>query len=189
MKIILGTASKHRREVFEEMGYEDFEIMSADIDEKAIRLDDPQKLTITLAKAKADALLKHIHEPAILITADQVVSWNGTIREKPENKEEAKEFLGTYHQAPAMMINGVAVTNTITGKQVSGNDSTKVIFKEIPDAVIDQILEHKEVFTWAGAFAVDHPLIKPYIESLEGVDGSPKGLPKPLVKKLISEVA
>ena len=72
MKIILGSQSKGRRHVLESMGYE-FGVMSSNIDEKAIRFNDPQKLTIALAHAKADALLPRIQEPALLITSDQVV--------------------------------------------------------------------------------------------------------------------
>ncbi|MCR4261084.1 MAG: Maf family protein [Candidatus Colwellbacteria bacterium] len=189
MRIILGTASKQRRQVFEEMGYKDFEILTADIDEKAIRLDNPQELTIALAKAKATALTKRIEEPAILITADQVISWNGTIREKPENEKEAREFLRTYYLAPAMIVNGVVVTNTATGKQVLGNDSTKVIFAEIPKDAINRILAESSVLEWAGGFAIENPLFKPYIEDIEGVAGSSRGLPEALTKKLIEEVS
>lgn len=53
MKIILGSQSRSRRKVLEKLGYE-FEVMPADIDEKAIRFDDPTKLTLVLARAKAD---------------------------------------------------------------------------------------------------------------------------------------
>ncbi|NQS90060.1 Maf family protein, partial [Patescibacteria group bacterium] len=89
MKIILGSQSKGRKKMLEEMGVE-FEIMPADIDEKAIRLKDPKELVLVIARAKADALKPRISEPAILITSDQVVVWQGKIREKPENGKEAR---------------------------------------------------------------------------------------------------
>ena len=189
MKFILGTASKYRRKAFEEMGYEGFEVMTADIDERAIRLDDPEKLTVALAKAKADVLKKRINEPVILVTADQVISWNDKIREKPLTKEEAREFLSTYFKAPVFMVNGLCVTNTRTGRQACGNESTEIIFKEIPEGVIEKIIEREIVCSWAGAFLVDDPLIKPYIDSIKGVEGGSKGLPKPLLEKLILEVS
>ena len=43
------------------------------------RSEDPGALTLALAHAKADALLPQIHEPALLITSDQVVVWQGTL--------------------------------------------------------------------------------------------------------------
>ena len=80
MKIILGSQSAGRKKVLEGMGYE-FETMSADIDERAIRLEDPVKLTLALAVAKSEALLPKIKndEGVILITSDQVVVCNGKI--------------------------------------------------------------------------------------------------------------
>jgi len=59
------------------MGYE-FEVMPSNIDEEEIRLENPQELTLALSYVKTNALLSKIKEPAILITSDQVVCWNGT---------------------------------------------------------------------------------------------------------------
>ena len=91
MKIILGSKSKGRKRMLEEMGIE-FEVMVADINEKAIRFDDPKELVLALARAKAEVLKQKIPEPTILITSDQVVVWEGKIREKPENEKEARFF-------------------------------------------------------------------------------------------------
>ena len=123
MKIILGSQSKGRRSVLESMGYE-FEVMSSDIDEKAIRFDDPSVLTLALANAKADALLARIHEPAILITADQVVAWNGTIREKAKDENEAREYLRSYAAHPAETVAAVVVVNTATKKRQEGRNGS-----------------------------------------------------------------
>ena len=187
MKIIFGTASKQRRKVFETMGY-DFEVMTADIDEKAIRSDSPEELTLALARAKAAALQKRITEPAILITADQVIVWQGEIREKPENAEQARIYLSTCHMAPSRIVNGIAITNTGTGAQVAMNDFATVAFKKIPEDVIAKLIQEGNVFSWAGGFAVDDPSIALYVESIEGEEGSVHGLPKALTEKLIREV-
>lgn len=187
MKIILGTASKYRKEVFEEMGYTDFEVMVADINEKAIRFDDPETLALALANAKADALLKRINEPAILITADQVVSWNGEIREKPENENQAREYLRSYHLAPAYTISAVAVTNTTTRKRASGANTVKIVFAQIPDAVIEQLIKQGDIFNKAGGFEVRDPLLKPYVKNIEGTMDSVMGLPKELMERLMEE--
>lgn len=187
MKMILGTASQYRKQVFEEMGYTDFEVMAADIDEKAIRFDDPEKLTLALANAKADVLVKRIHESALLITADQVVAWNGEIREKPGNEEQAREYLRTYHKAPARVMNGLTVTNTGTGKRVSGVDSTTIVFKEISEEVIGRLIANGDIFNRAGGFSITDPLLKPYLESIEGTLDSAMGLPKLLTQQLIKE--
>jgi septum formation protein len=58
--------------VMSEIGY-NFSTLSPDIDEKAIRHSDPYLLPVLVARAKADALLKRVNIPALIITADQVV--------------------------------------------------------------------------------------------------------------------
>lgn len=77
-KIILGSSSMARRQILAEMGYE-FEIVTADIDEKSIRREKPEELVMALAEAKADAIISklkissHVDDDAystLLITAD-----------------------------------------------------------------------------------------------------------------------
>lgn len=189
MKIILGTASAQRQAVFREMGYKDFEVMTADIDEKAIRRKDPAELTMALAKAKADALLARVHDPALLITADQVIECDGEMREKPRDEKQAREYLRTCHESPMRIINGVAVTNTKTGKQVMAHDSATVIFRQIPEKMIERLIQEGNMYSWAGAFAVENPVFAPYVKNVVGEDGSARGLPKELTKQLINMCA
>ncbi|XP_050267472.1 uncharacterized protein LOC126712252 [Quercus robur] len=95
-KIILGSSSIPCQKILAEMGYE-FTIMFADIDEKCIRKEKPEDLVMALAEAKAEAILQRLPigeyvkdvKPTLLITCDQVVVYEGVIREKPSSKEEA----------------------------------------------------------------------------------------------------
>ena len=174
--------------MMEEMGYE-FEVMPADIDEKAIRHKDPRELVLALANAKADALLLRITEPAILITADQVDAWKDEIREKPRDEAQAREYLQTYYESPAECVNGIAVTNTVTGKRETAVDVSKVFFGQIPEEVIEQLVKLDYIYRRAGGFAIQDPLFEPYIEKVEGTIDSVIGLPKALIKQMIKEVA
>jgi septum formation protein len=186
MKIILGSQSKGRKRVMEEMGFQ-FEVMSSDIDEKAIRHDDPKILTMTLAHAKADVILPKIKEEAILITTDTVVVCNGKVLEKPEDENEAREFLRSYAVYPVEIITSVVVTNTAIKKQVEGTGSATIYFYPIPEEVIDQLIAEKEIFNLAGAFDI-FGVFEKYIQKIEGERESIIGLPKALTLKLIEEV-
>ncbi|OHA68472.1 MAG: hypothetical protein A3J68_01590 [Candidatus Wildermuthbacteria bacterium RIFCSPHIGHO2_02_FULL_48_16] len=186
MKIILGSASKQRKGVLEKMGYV-FEVMTAGIDEKAIREVDPKKLTMALAKAKAEALRSRIKEPALLITADQVVVCNGQILEKPENLEQARSFLRGYADYPAKPTNSILVTNTETGVQVGGSDENTIYLRPLPEDVIEQLIKEGNIFSWAGAYALIDPLIVPYIDRVEGSIDSAEGLPRELTERLLRE--
>lgn len=88
--IVLGTSSKWRRSLFaSRFPGQVFTTASADINEKAVTAGyadrgraDPEVLTLALAHAKADAILPMLADQNILlITSDQVLSFDGTIRE------------------------------------------------------------------------------------------------------------
>jgi septum formation protein len=95
MRLILGSSSKFRQRLLRELGYLDFEIMVPDIDEKAVTVavmrshSPPDQLVLAIARAKAEKLKSILGKEAdaILITCDQVVVYQGQIREKPESKE------------------------------------------------------------------------------------------------------
>ncbi|XP_031111082.1 7-methyl-GTP pyrophosphatase-like [Ipomoea triloba] len=194
-KLILGSASAPRRQVLAEMGYE-FITMSADIDEKAIRKEKPEDLVMALAEAKAEAIIPRLNidesmedaEPMLLITCDQVVVYEGMIREKPENKEEAREFIKDYSNGQAATISSVLVTNLKTGKKRGELDKVEIYFHEIPEDVMDKLIEEGTVLYVAGGLLIEHPLIQPYIKRVAGATDSVMGLPKALTQRLITEV-
>ncbi|GER33960.1 maf-like protein, partial [Striga asiatica] len=178
-KVILGSSSVARRKIFADMGFE-FTTMSADIDEKAIRKEKPEDLVMTLAEAKADAIVGKLRntgnqekdakptlviaadtvenvqpklqgkmdaEPTLLITCDQVVVYEGVIREKPSSKEEARQFIKDYSGGFAATISSVLVTNLNTGLRKGEWDKVEIHFSEIPEKVIDHLflsLEEEE---------------------------------------------
>lgn len=187
MKVILGSSSKFRQQVMQDLGY-DFEIVSPDIDEKSIRDNNPEKIVTKLAHAKAEAIIKKIKEPALIITADQVISFKGKIREKPTSNEEAFEFLSSYGEEPSETVNSVVATNTENGKQISGIDIVKVYLNPIPQDVINKLIEQGIIFHCAGALRLEDPLMKAFIQKIDGTEDSLMGLPKTLVKNLIKQV-
>ncbi|MBI4599791.1 Maf family protein [Candidatus Uhrbacteria bacterium] len=187
MTIILGSASKGRKRILEERGFT-FDAMSADIDEKAIRDPDPEKLVLLLAHAKADALIPRIKEPAFLITSDQVVLCNGEILEKPENEDEERAMLQMYTTHPAETVAAVVVTNTETGERAGGVDRGKVWFHTFPHEAIKQIVVYPRTYELAGGFSIIDPLFMPYIDHIEGERESIIGLPWALTQRLLEEV-
>jgi septum formation protein len=177
MKIILGSQSEGRQKVLREAGVA-FTIMPANIDEKAIRSDDYELLPLLVARAKTEALLALIHEPVLLITADTVAIFNGELREKPETAEEASRFLKSYiDNEPVRTSTGVVVTNTLTGKRFECTDGAAAYFRPIPDDVVAQLVRTERPFSWAGGFATDEPLLRPFLERVEGEAQSIYGLP------------
>lgn len=187
MKIILGSRSFGRKQILERAEYR-FEVIPADIDEKAIRSKDYEELPLLLARAKAHVLLEKIRDPSLLITSDQIVVCNNQLREKPESEDQAREYLKSYAHFPAQTNTAVVVTNTATGAQAEGLDIAKVFFNPIPDKVIDELIFKTKLMHTAGGFIVEDPLFSPYIHHIEGEKDSITGLPLILTQKLISQV-
>lgn len=188
MKLILGSSSKYRREVLEKAGYA-FEVMSPDIDEKAIRHDDFYKLPLLITKAKSEALASKVHVPAFVITADQIVVCDGKLYEKPKDADEARAFLTSYSNGHlAETVSGVGVFNTQNKKYSQGNDIAKIYFKPIPEAVMEEFIRNGDPYSRAGGFAIQSPILIPYIAKIEGTRESVMGLPIHLLEKLMEEV-
>lgn len=205
-KIILGSASTARQSILREMGF-NFSVMTADIDERAIRREKPEDLVMALAEAKchtdtlaplqAEAIISKIanlkdgeisSEPLLLITADQVVVHEGVIREKPSSEEEARLFIKGYSRAPACTVGSVLVTNLKTGLKKGGWDKAEVYFHPIPDDVVESLIKEGLVLKVAGGLLVEHPLTSPLVEAMVGSIDSIMGLPKDLTRSLINEV-
>ncbi len=188
MKIILGSQSENRKQVLTEAGYT-FDILVSNIDEKAIRHEDLYELPLRLSRAKAEALLPRINEPALLITADQVIVWNGELREKPQDFPEARHFLETFSgsEYPAECVNGITVTNTASGKSLSEREISKVYFSTLPPEVIEAFLREGTMYKYAGGFTPQSPLIRPYLR-IDGTFESVLGLPLEVLKRLLKNV-
>lgn len=198
-RIILGSQSQSRHAILREMGYKDFEVVTAGIDEKSIRMPEAEDLVVMLAHAKAEAILAKLalnpsytnrgegELPVLLITADQVVVHQGLILEKPRSAEEARRMIRGYTRAPAITVGSILVTNLSTGVRVSGVDKAEVYFNEIPDEVIEALLDEGDVFYTAGGLLVEHPLVSPLVEAMVGTIDSVMGMSKDLTRSLIAQ--
>ena len=165
-----------------------FTVMSADIDERAIRYDDPRELTRAIARAKADALLAQIKDEALLITADTVVVCGDKIREKAATPEEAAHFLREYGFSPLQIVSAVVVTNTLTHEQREGGDVATVWFRAMPEVAITEMVSKSDICNFAGAFGFQDPLQRSFIERFDGEEESILALPKALTLRLLKEL-
>ena len=186
MKLILGSSSQFRRAVMDELGFE-YEVMAPEIDEKAIRIDDPDALVLAIAHAKADALVGAVEGEALIITSDQVVVWNGQIREKPQDREEAKRFIMSYDEHPAVIINGLVVTHVPSGRRVESVSAMHTWYMPIPDLAAEEILDTSDVMFCAGGLQTEHPLFRHFMIHTDGSDDHAMGLPKGELLKLLTE--
>ncbi len=145
----------------------EYQVMTADIDEKAITAGlgdretcDPNLLTVAVASAKADEIIKKLKsledkEDYLLITADQVVQYDGRIREKPIDEEQCRKHLKSYIQQPAVMVSGLVVTNTKTGERFTGVDKSVQYFKPFPDELVEDLIKEGSIMNTCGSLRID----------------------------------
>lgn len=191
LTLILGSGSSTRRAILSEMGFTSIEVHKPDIDEKAIRRPDPADLVTTLGYAKAAALMNGPSAEdfkargALLLTADQVVVCDGVILEKPESEEEARRFIGGYSASPPRTVGSCVITDALTGRQWSAVDEATVHFDAIPASTVDELIAAGDVFYCAGGLMVEHPLVSPHVQRIDGTIDSVMGLCKATVSRLI----
>ncbi|WCJ35183.1 Nucleoside triphosphate pyrophosphatase [Euphorbia peplus] len=157
--------------------------------------DKDGEFTILIAADTAEAIQQRLPvcdyikdaQPTLLITCDQVVVYEGAIREKPSNEEEARAFMKGYSGGHAATVSSVLVTNLKTGFRKVEYDRVEIYFHEIPDEVINKLIEEGLVLRVAGGLIIEHPLVLPYIKEVVGTTDSVMGLPIALTEKLLKE--
>ncbi|KAG5613323.1 hypothetical protein H5410_024604 [Solanum commersonii] len=117
-----------------------------------------------------------------------VVVYEGVVREKPSSEAEARQFMQDYANGHAATVSSVLVTNLATGSRRGEWDKVEIYFHDIPDEVIDKLIEEGTVLYAAGGLIIEHPLVLPYIKEVVGSTDSVMGLPKALTERLIKEV-
>ncbi|XP_073124302.1 uncharacterized protein [Henckelia pumila] len=217
-KIILGSSSVARKQILAEMGYdfttmsadidekaireekpEDLVMVLAKAKADAIlkKLQDagtPENTTLLIAADTVETVKPKLlvgeedARPTLLITCDQVVVYEGMIREKPSSKEEARQFLNDYSGGHAATVSSVLVTNLSTGFRKGDCDKVEIYFHDIPESAIDKLIEEGIVLYVAGGLIIEHPLILPYVKEVVGETDSVMGLPKALTRRLIDDV-
>ena len=197
-RIVMGSKSASRRALLAAMGCADFEVRVPDIDEKAIgdRRGDPASLVAAVAVAKCDALLArhfadHADDDVVLVTGDQVVTFDGSIREKPEDLAEARRFAASYGGASCGTTGCVVVHDVRTNRRHVEVHEARVDFGAFPPGLVDEILaaDGDVVMACAGGLMVEHPLLAPHVAAVEGGVDSLMGLSTPVLARLVARVA
>lgn len=166
-----------------------------DIDEKAIgdrARDQPLALVSQIALAKADALLSSVtqdsHPGAVLLTGDQVVTYEGAIREKPASVQEAREFIESYGRAPCGTVGAVCLHDLASGRRVLGVDVAQITYAPMPAEVVDELVADEMTMWCAGGLMVEHPASSAYLQAIEGGVDNVMGLSSRLVASLLAEL-
>ena len=182
MKFILASKSPRRRELLSEI-VDDFEIITADVDENLGFEAHPRTEVEYLAIKKGSAVAKNYPE-AIVISSDTLVEVDGEALGKPKDKNDAFRMLKSLSGRPHNVHTGVAVH--YFGHCYSGVATTAVYFREMTDAEINDYIDSGDPMDKAGSYGIQSGGGK-FVEKIEGDYDTVVGLSVALTKKLIDE--
>jgi septum formation protein len=80
-------------------------------------------------------------------------------------------------------------TNTATGARHETVEICTIHMSDMPDDVIDELIEEGDVMWCAGGLMVEHPLVVPYIMQIDGTQESVMGLGKEAVMTVLVAAA
>ncbi|MBQ5470739.1 MAG: septum formation protein Maf [Treponema sp.] len=176
--IILASSSPRRQEILKLLNIP-FRVIMPNIDETTSALIEAEDVPEMLAREKVMAVIRSLppqQEIPWVLGADTIVIKDGKVYGKPQNQDEAEEFLrefsGTTHQVITSLVlyNG---RKKITTSRVA---KTNVTFKTLTENEIQWYLETGEWHGAAGGYRIQS-LASILIEKIEGSQSCVTGLP------------
>lgn len=171
MKLILASSSPRRQDLLNQVNV-DFELRKQSADESRVTITKPVEKVKALAKIKSD--VTETFEGEVVLTADTVVSKDGVIYEKPQNKDHAyqmiKEFSGATHQVhTACMLRSLHDEKMIVSK-------TDVTFYDLTEQDIENYLQTDDFSDKAGGYGIQsHGAV--LVKEIKGDYNTVVGLP------------
>ena len=177
--IILASSSPRRQDILKMLGIP-FQVIMPNIDEDiAAATVDAEEMPELLAREKVAEVL-HSLPPAQkipwILGADPVIAKNGKIYGKPENLEQAEEFLHDFQGSTHTVITALALYNGRTKTTTSKTARTEVTFAPMSDAEIQWYLDTGEWHGAAGGYRIQS-LASIFISKIEGSQSCVTGLP------------
>ena len=184
MRLVLASRSPRRAELLTSAGY-DFEVVPADIDERALDRETPAVHVRRLAREKA-ARVHRDHPASVVLGADTVVVIDTVMLGKPADETDAASMLCRLSGRSHEVLTGVALHTS--NAQRCDVESTRVTFRELTAAEVAWYVASGEPDGKAGAYAIQGRASR-FVIHIEGSYTNVVGLPIALVDHLLRKVA
>lgn len=172
-RLVLGSASPRRERLLRELGLT-FEVLTADAEE-IHDATDPVGTVIHNARAKHAACRARCPD-AVLITADTLVWFEGRLIGKPADADQAAQFLRTFSGRAQTVFTAIACSRPGDPAPEVRVEASRVLFRELNDARIEDYLRLTRPFDRAGAYDIDENgeiLVAAYEGSFSNIVGLP----------------
>ncbi|MHC4859543.1 MAG: Maf family protein [Planctomycetota bacterium] len=185
MTLVLASTSPRRRLLLTEAGI-DHRVVHVPVDESLPVGLPPEEAVRDLAERKARAALTEVAEGQIL-AADTAVVLDGTLLGKPRSREEAREMLRRLSAREHRVMTGVCLVDAAVGQSRTRVVTSRVRFRELSEAEIEEYVETGEPLDKAGAYGIQGAA-GAFVVGLVGPLDNVVGLPVEEVREMLLEV-
>jgi septum formation protein len=177
-RLILASGSPRRAEILRHAGFE-FDAHATHADETRRPRESAANYALRVAAAKARGAAEKFKGKSgrvIVIGADTVVLANGKILGKPSDVKDARRMLRLLSGKTHRVLTGLAILSLPDGAERHHVERTRVRFRKMSNAEIDDYIATGEPFGKAGAYAIQG-IGGRYVMQIEGCYFNVMGLP------------
>ncbi len=185
-KIILASASPRRKELLQMLIGDNFDIATSSYEEDNTLKLSPKDLVLHHSLEKGRDVAKRVEE-GIVVSADEIIVFNGKILGKPHTEEKAREMLNKISGNIIEVITGIAVIDVENKKELQDFELTKVKMKKMTEREIEDYIKSGEPLDKAGAFGIQGKA-SVFVEKIEGCYFNVVGLPLFKLNNLLSQL-
>ncbi|MBR4087286.1 MAG: septum formation protein Maf [Clostridia bacterium] len=179
MKLLLASGSPRRKQLLGDLGY-DITVTAPLFDEGQIRAEDPKQLVAALAKGKGRSVCAP--QGVLLVAADTVVVFNGTILGKPTDAADAKRMLSMLSGNTHQVYTGVYLRRD--EKERVFTDCSFVTFRALSAQEIDAYVQSGSPMDKAGSYGIQET---DFVSEIQGSFNNIVGFPTELFQRIIKE--
>ena len=172
--IILASKSPRRQELLKLMDL-DFKIVLKEVDESYPDNLTPEEIAVYIAQKKATAFDESVSDEELVLTADTIVSIDGTILGKPCSEQHAIEMLQMLSGKVHQVITGVCLF--YKQQYHSFYDVSDVTFRKLTDGEIINYVTKYKPMDKAGSYGIQEWVGVTSIVKINGSYTNVVGLP------------
>jgi septum formation protein len=174
-QLVLASRSPRRRLLLGQIGLEP-RVIPCDIPEDFDPAKNPEENARTLAVQKAAAVAAGI-DYGYVLGADTIVVLDGSMLGKPADRDDAIRMLETLSGRTHTVVTGFALIDRPSDRSSVGVESTKVTFRSLPRAEIEEYVAGGSPLDKAGAYGIQDDYGAVFVTRIEGCFYNVVGLP------------
>ncbi len=185
-EVVLASTSPRRKELFSTLGIPFKSVDPLVEEDSPASGTSPEAWAEHLALSKARAVEGTI-SPSIVVAADTLVLLDDHVLGKPKDAAMAREMLLRLRGKEHIVITGLALLDTLTGRYHSRHVVTKVTMRHYSNEEIEEYIASGAPLDKAGAYGVQDELLKP-VARLEDCYTNVVGFPLCALKDMLADM-